>query len=121
MQRSDQHAALHKGVRVRSPFMLNSSFVFKHPAVTPANFDFHCHSIVSDGLMPPQAVARRAAGNGVDLWALTDHDDTGGLVEARSTATELGMGLFRVSRSRSSGRGFPSTSSVSASTSRIRF
>ena len=93
MQRSDQHAALHKGIRVRSPFMLNSSFVFKHPAVTPANFDFHCHSIVSDGLMPPQAVARRAAGNGVDLWAPTDHDDTGGLVEARSTATELGMGF----------------------------
>ena len=36
-------------------------------------------------------VARRAAENGVDLWALTDHDDIGGLVEARATAEEVGM------------------------------
>jgi predicted metal-dependent phosphoesterase TrpH len=59
--------------------------------VTPANFDFHCHSIVSDGLLPPVEVARRAAGNGVDCWALTDHDDIGGLAEAAATAEELGM------------------------------
>jgi hypothetical protein len=59
--------------------------------VTPANFDFHCHSIVSDGLLPPEVVARRAAANGVDLWALTDHDDIGGLPVARATAEEAGM------------------------------
>jgi len=59
--------------------------------VTPANFDFHCHSIVSDGLLPPDVVARRAAANGVDLWALTDHDDLGGLATARATAEEVGM------------------------------
>ena len=59
--------------------------------VTPINFDFHCHSIVSDGLLPPETVARRAAENGVDLWALTDHDDIGGLGEARATAAEVGM------------------------------
>jgi len=59
--------------------------------VIPANFDFHCHSIVSDGLLPPQEVARRAAANGVDLWALTDHDDLGGLDVARATAEEVGM------------------------------
>jgi predicted metal-dependent phosphoesterase TrpH len=59
--------------------------------VTPANFDFHCHSIVSDGFLPPQDVARRAAANGVDLWALTDHDDIGGLVQAKATAEEVGM------------------------------
>lgn len=61
--------------------------------MTPANFDFHCHSIVSDGLLPPQQVARRAADNGVDLWALTDHDDIGGLEEARAAADEAGMGF----------------------------
>lgn len=59
--------------------------------VTPVNFDFHCHSIVSDGLLSPQEVARRAAGNGVDLWALTDHDGLGGLDAARETAEEAGM------------------------------
>ena len=59
--------------------------------MTPANFDFHCHSIVSDGLLSPKAVAERAAGNAVDLWALTDHDDLGGLDEARSVAEAAGM------------------------------
>ena len=71
--------------------MLNSSFAPNRQPVTPANFDFHCHSSVSDGLLPPQEVARRAAGNGVDWWALTDHDDIGGLEEAAQTAAECGM------------------------------
>ncbi len=59
--------------------------------MTPTNFDFHSHSVVSDGLLPPQDVARRAAANGVDLWALTDHDDLGGLAVARQAAEEAGM------------------------------
>jgi predicted metal-dependent phosphoesterase TrpH len=59
--------------------------------VTPANFDFHCHSAVSDGLLPPREVAGRAARNGVDLWALTDHDDLRGLDEAAGAAAEAGM------------------------------
>ncbi|MBS1199273.1 MAG: C-terminal [Proteobacteria bacterium] len=74
-------------------FVLNSLFVYSPQSVNPANFDFHCHSVVSDGLLPPLEVARRAAANGVDLWALTDHDDLGGLVEARAAADELGMGF----------------------------
>ncbi|UCV30035.1 PHP domain-containing protein [Ferribacterium limneticum] len=74
-----------------APFVLNSSFAFKRLPVIPVNFDFHCHSIVSDGLLPPEVVARRAAENGVDLWALTDHDDIGGLATARATAEEVGM------------------------------
>ncbi|MGE5471451.1 MAG: 3',5'-nucleoside bisphosphate phosphatase [Bacteroidota bacterium] len=57
----------------------------------PANFDFHCHSSISDGLLPPAEVARRAAANGVDCWALTDHDDLGGLNEGRAVAEEAGM------------------------------
>jgi predicted metal-dependent phosphoesterase TrpH len=59
--------------------------------MNPANFDFHCHSVVSDGLLPPAELARRAAGNGVDFWALTDHDDLGGLAEASTAAREAGM------------------------------
>lgn len=61
--------------------------------MTPTNFDFHSHSAVSDGFLPPHEVARRAAANGVDLWALTDHDTLGGLAEAAATAAEVGMGF----------------------------
>lgn len=57
----------------------------------PLNADLHCHSTVSDGTLSPQALARRAHAGGVQLWALTDHDETGGLAEARATATELGL------------------------------
>jgi predicted metal-dependent phosphoesterase TrpH len=91
MADSNQPAAQHKRLRAVQGFVLNSSFALFLRHVTPANFDFHCHSAVSDGLLPPQEVARRAAANGVDLWALTDHDDLGGLAEARATAEETGM------------------------------
>lgn len=57
------------------------------------NCDFHCHSTVSDGLLPPAGVVRRAAANGVDRLALTDHDDTSGLDVARRTAAEVGIDL----------------------------
>ncbi|HMU99965.1 MAG TPA: 3',5'-nucleoside bisphosphate phosphatase [Rhodocyclaceae bacterium] len=58
-----------------------------------ANVDLHCHSTVSDGLLPPAELARRAAENGVDLWALTDHDDIGGLCEGEQAAAAAGMGF----------------------------
>lgn len=53
--------------------------------------DLHCHSNVSDGLLPPAEVARRAADRGVELLALTDHDDIAGLREARAAAEERGL------------------------------
>jgi 3',5'-nucleoside bisphosphate phosphatase len=55
------------------------------------NVDLHCHSNVSDGALAPAEVARRAARAGVDLWALTDHDQLGGLGEARAVAEAEGM------------------------------
>lgn len=55
------------------------------------NADLHCHSTVSDGLLAPGEVVRRAVANGVDLLALTDHDELSGLDEARSTAAQLGL------------------------------
>ena len=55
------------------------------------NCDLHCHSTCSDGLLLAAEVARRAAGNGVDLLALTDHDDIDGLAPARAAADEVGM------------------------------
>ena len=56
-----------------------------------SNADLHCHSTVSDGLLAPAEVVRRAHANGVDLLALTDHDEIGGLAEARAVANELGL------------------------------
>lgn len=57
-------------------------------------FDLHCHSTVSDGLLSPAAVVQRAAANGVDVLALTDHDDIGGLDAAAAAAAEAGIRLI---------------------------
>jgi len=59
----------------------------------PENPDLHCHSTRSDGLYSPTEVIERAAANGVDLLALTDHDETGGLDEAAAAARRLGIGF----------------------------
>lgn len=57
----------------------------------PMNADLHCHSNVSDGLLSPAALVERAKANGVDLLALTDHDEIGGLEAARQAAAALGI------------------------------
>ncbi len=55
--------------------------------------DLHCHSNISDGALPPREVVRLAHANGCTLLALTDHDHTGGLAEARQEAEALGLRL----------------------------
>ncbi len=55
------------------------------------NADLHCHSVVSDGTLTPEALAARAAANGVELWALTDHDEVGGQHRAIAAAREAGL------------------------------
>jgi predicted metal-dependent phosphoesterase TrpH len=55
------------------------------------NADLHCHSVVSDGTLTPEALAQRAHANGVELWALTDHDEVGGQHRAADAAKALGM------------------------------
>lgn len=55
------------------------------------NADLHCHSAVSDGTLQPEALAARAKANGVELWALTDHDEIGGQQRARDAALALGL------------------------------
>lgn len=55
------------------------------------NADLHCHSQVSDGTLAPDELARRAHAHGVQLFALTDHDELDGLTQARSAAGALGM------------------------------
>ena len=56
-----------------------------------SNADLHCHSCLSDGTLEPEALAARAKANGVELWALTDHDVVAGQARARDAA--LGLGL----------------------------
>ena len=55
------------------------------------NADLHCHSIVSDGTLTPEALAQRAKDNGVELWSLTDHDEVGGQHRAIQAAQALGL------------------------------
>lgn len=55
------------------------------------NADLHCHSVVSDGTLEPEVLAARAAANGVQLWALTDHDEIGGQRRAAEAARAHGM------------------------------
>jgi predicted metal-dependent phosphoesterase TrpH len=55
------------------------------------NVDLHCHSNVSDGVLPPAKVAKVAREAGVDVWALTDHDEVSGIAAARVAAAEQGM------------------------------
>ena len=55
------------------------------------NADLHCHSVVSDGTLTPEQLAQRAHANGVELWALTDHDEVGGQHRALAAARAQGM------------------------------
>lgn len=58
------------------------------------NADLHCHSVVSDGTLTPEELAERARRGGVELWALTDHDEIGGQQRAAAAARARGMGYL---------------------------
>jgi 3',5'-nucleoside bisphosphate phosphatase len=62
--------------------------------VNHLNADLHCHSVVSDGTLEPEALAQRAKSQGVELWALTDHDEIGGLDRARAAAHEWDLDVL---------------------------
>jgi predicted metal-dependent phosphoesterase TrpH len=55
------------------------------------NIDLHCHSTASDGLLGPGELVARAVANGVEVLALTDHDDLSALAEARAQAESEGV------------------------------
>ena len=55
------------------------------------NADLHCHSCVSDGTLQPEVLAERAKANGVELWALTDHDEISGQRRACDAAHALNL------------------------------
>lgn len=56
-------------------------------------YDFHSHSTYSDGTLTPTELLQRAADQRVDVLALTDHDNTDGLAEARQVANKNGVEL----------------------------
>jgi 3',5'-nucleoside bisphosphate phosphatase len=60
-------------------------------AASILNADLHCHSVVSDGTLTPEMLAERAKANGVELWALTDHDEIGGQHRAAAAAKAVGL------------------------------
>jgi 3',5'-nucleoside bisphosphate phosphatase len=53
--------------------------------------DFHTHSHFSDGVLSPAALVERAKSRGVGTLALTDHDTTAGLDEARIACEGCGI------------------------------
>ncbi len=55
------------------------------------NADLHSHSTRSDGTLEPEALAARARERGVELWALTDHDELGGQQRAAAAARAHGL------------------------------
>ena len=57
-------------------------------------YDLHCHSTASDGALSPADLIKRAAEKGVTTLALTDHDTTAGLAEARNSANDLNLTLI---------------------------
>lgn len=56
--------------------------------------DLHTHSTASDGVLSPTALIDHAAGAGVEVLALTDHDTTDGLAEAQVAAERRGLCLI---------------------------
>ncbi|WP_296703183.1 PHP domain-containing protein [Thiocapsa sp. UBA6158] len=56
--------------------------------------DLHSHSTASDGTLAPAALMQRACASGVRVIALTDHDTTEGLAEARVAADALDLRLI---------------------------
>lgn len=56
--------------------------------------DLHTHSHCSDGSLSPTELVSRAHEQGVQILALTDHDDMQGLPEAQQQADKLGINLI---------------------------
>jgi predicted metal-dependent phosphoesterase TrpH len=51
--------------------------------------DLHIHSTASDGRYSPQEIVRKAAGLGLEVIALTDHDTVNGIAPALEEARKL--------------------------------
>ncbi|HUS16220.1 MAG TPA: PHP domain-containing protein [Chloroflexia bacterium] len=56
--------------------------------------DLHSHTTASDGVLAPAALVALAHEVGLTTLAITDHDSTGGLAEARAAAAQHGLELI---------------------------
>ena len=56
-----------------------------------AHLDLHLHTTYSDGTLTPEEVVAAAAGNGVTLIAITDHDEVAGIAPAQAVAAHYGV------------------------------
>ncbi len=56
--------------------------------------DLHCHSSISDGVLTPTELVQHAVACGVDMLALTDHDDVAGTLEAANAARETALSFI---------------------------
>ncbi len=56
-------------------------------------YDLHSHSLASDGTLSPADLVARAARFGVGVLALSDHDTTAGVPDARAAAAGHGLEL----------------------------
>jgi hypothetical protein len=56
-----------------------------------AHVDLHLHTSYSDGSLSPRETVEEAARRGVRVIAITDHDELGGIPEARAAGGELGV------------------------------
>jgi predicted metal-dependent phosphoesterase TrpH len=63
------------------------------PPAPPLRFDLQSHSTRSDGALEPAEVVAAAAGAGVQLLALTDHDTLAGVAEAIRAGEEHGVNV----------------------------
>jgi 3',5'-nucleoside bisphosphate phosphatase len=63
-----------------------AAFAVAVGATSPGKADLHVHSTASDGKLSPTEVVAYAAGKGVTVLALTDHDSLAGLEEAAAEA-----------------------------------
>ncbi|WP_296802202.1 PHP domain-containing protein [Thiolapillus sp.] len=56
-------------------------------------YDLHSHSTVSDGTLTPAQLVHLAADAGVNVLALTDHDNVSGIGQARMAARERDISI----------------------------
>jgi len=61
---------------------------FSHDIDFKVKYDLHSHSRCSDGILSPSELVSRASDKQVDVLALTDHDTTAGIAEARRAAAD---------------------------------
>lgn len=59
----------------------------------PLRYDLHSHSLASDGTLTAAELVRRAHERGVNVLALTDHDELGGIAEAQAAARGCALQL----------------------------